>query len=504
MSRGRRYDDGPKLNIKKVIATVVAILVLVMVIISIKNLLFDSPTTKPIRTAETYFPAYTNGKWGVIDNKGQVIIDTTYEEMVIIPDKNTDLFICTNVTDYEEETFNTKVFNKDKTEILTSYNRVQAIENSDGTDIWYENNILKFEENGKYGLIDFKGKLILNAEYDDIYALEGVQKNIVIEKEGLKGLVNTSMGEVIIKPEYSEISTLTQSYENGYIVTKDGKSGIISADAKVVFEPQYDKIEKVTANGYYAIVEKGKEKLVNSNGETILATGFDRIEEINGENITIQLDGLYGVIKQDGTAIINHEYEELKYIFGTYYIAKKAGNYGVISTTGEIVIDFTYTAMEYIKTTNFIQAEKQNYKTDLIDREFHIALEDVIISELNLEDGYIRIRKNDEYQYYNFKFECKKSQETLASNTLFLIKENGKYGYENKKGEKVVDCIYDDAKEQNKFGYCAVKKDGVWGCLKSDGTVIVTPSLNLEDYLYIDFIDTWYLSKDLDLSVYTK
>ena len=29
-------------------------------------------------------------------------------------------------------------------------------------------------------------------------------------------------------------------------------------------------------------------------------------------------------------------------------------------------------------------------------------------------------------------------------------------------GNVVVDYIYDDATEQNKFGYCAVKKDGVW------------------------------------------
>ena len=67
-----------------------------------------------------------------------------------------------------------------------------------------------------------------------------------------------------------------------------------------------------------------------------------------------------------------------------------------------------------------------------------------------------------------------------------------------------MDCQYDDAKEQNKFGYCAVKKDGVWGCLKSDGTVIVSPSVNLDDYLYIDFIGEWHLDKDLELNVYTK
>ena len=504
MSRGRRYDDSPKLNIKKVVATVVAIIVLIMFVISIKNLLTDTPKTKEVSTIDTYFPVFSNEKWGVIDNNGKLVVSLTYDEMVVVPDNNKDLFICTTNVDYENEVYNTKVINKSGTEILSNYQNVQAIENTDGSDIWYENNILKFEQNGKYGLIDFNGKLILNAEYDNIYALDGIEKNIIIEKDGKKGLVNTSMGEVIIAPEYTEISTLTKSYENGYIVNKDGKYGIISADAKVVFEPTYEGIKNVTSDEYYAVVQAGKVKLVNSNWEAKLETGFDDIAEIKGENITIISSGKYGVIKLDGTSVIAPEYEDLKYIYGTYYIAKKDGQYGIISTTDENVVDFTYASMEYIKTADFIQAEKENYKTDLLDRQFNVVLENIIVSELNLEDGYLRIREGDEYNYYNFKFEKKTNQEALPTNTLFLVKEYGKYGYENKNGDRIVDCIYDDAKEQNRFGYCAVKKDGVWGCLKSDGTIVVAPSINLDENLYVDFINDWYLSKDLNLNVYTK
>lgn len=504
MSRGRRYDDTPKLNVKKVIATIVAIIVLIMFVISIKNLLSRTFITKNVSTVDTYFPAYTNGKWGVIDNHGNEILPCTQDEMVIVPDKNTDLFICLSNADYENETFDTKVVNKEGKEILTNYSHVQAIENSDGTDIWYENNVLRFEQNAKYGLIDFKGKLVLSAEYDKIYALEGIQKNLIIEKDGLKGLVNTSMGEVIVKPEYNEIYTLTQTYENGYIVSKNGKYGLISADAKVIFEPIYEKIKNVTANGNYVVTQNGKINLINNKGETILASGFDDIEEINGENLTIRLNGSYGVIDVTGNTVLTSEYEDLKYIYGTYYIAKKAGKYGVISTTGETMVDFHYASMEYIKTADFIQAEKENYKTDLMNRDFKVVLENIIVSELNLENGYVRIREGDEYNYYNFKFERKTSKEILTTNTLFLVKEFGKYGYENKNGDRIVDCIYDDAKEQNRFGYCAVKKDGVWGDLKSDGSVVVEPSINLDEFLYVDFIGNWHLTKDLNLNVYTK
>ena len=39
MSRGRRYNNEPKLNIKKVIAVIIAIIVIVMFVIAIKNLI---------------------------------------------------------------------------------------------------------------------------------------------------------------------------------------------------------------------------------------------------------------------------------------------------------------------------------------------------------------------------------------------------------------------------------------------------------------------------------
>ena len=48
------------------------------------------------------------------------------------------------------------------------------------------------------------------------------------------------------------------------------------------------------------------------------------------------------------------------------------------------------------------------------------------------------------------------------------------------------------------------KKDGLWGALKSDGTVVVKPSNKLDNYLYIDFIADWHRYNDLTLNIYTK
>ena len=47
---GRRYDDGPRLNMKKVFATVIAIIVIIMIIVSLKKLLTNTDNTKDVST----------------------------------------------------------------------------------------------------------------------------------------------------------------------------------------------------------------------------------------------------------------------------------------------------------------------------------------------------------------------------------------------------------------------------------------------------------------------
>ena len=84
------------------------------------------------------------------------------------------------------------------------------------------------------------------------------------------------------------------------------------------------------------------------------------------------------------------------------------------------------------------------------------------------------------------------------------FKENGKYGYVNKDGQKIVDCIYDDAKEQNQYGFCAVNKDGKWGVLQQNGSVLLEPSVTLDNSVNIDFIGTWHLNENIELNAYTK
>lgn len=234
--RGKRYDTESKLNIKKVIAVIVAIAVVIMFVVGIRTLLTDG-TDKTLATVKSYFPVYTNEKWGVIDQTGKVVIEPEYSEMITIPDSKTDLFIALYDVDYTNNTYKTKVLDSKNKEKFTSYDLVEAIENIDADNIlWFEEGVLRVKKGEVYGLIDYSGKEILALEYSSIEALAGVKNSLIIKKDEKVGLCDNK-GNIIIEPEYKEIKAIGEDYKNGYIVVNsDNKYGIIDFNKQVILE----------------------------------------------------------------------------------------------------------------------------------------------------------------------------------------------------------------------------------------------------------------------------
>lgn len=501
MERGRRYYDEPKLNIKKVIAVIIAVLVIVMFVFALKKLIKDEKTSDgPISKA--YFPVYTNGKWGVINNFGDVIIEPSYEEYIIIPNNEKDIFICTYEVNYDKNTYKTKVINSKGDETITGYELVQPIYNNDkSNNIFFEDDVLVVKNNNKYGLVDYSGKVLLNCEYESIDSIKEIENTLIIKKDGKVG-ISDNKGKIIIPTEYKEIKSLGDNYQNGYIViNSENKYGVIDFTGNKILENKYEDISQVYGNGMYVV--KNKEyKLIDKTEKTVL-DNFDSIKSINGENVIVSVDGKFGVKNIENEELISIDYQDLTYAFSNYYIAKKNGKYGLINTKGEEVLKFEYNNLSYREVASFFEAEKKNNSnTIVIDSNFEEKVQGYI-SEVNIDKGYFRIKIDNEYKYYNFKFEEKDSKELLTDNTMFLSKKDGKYGYVNKEGNVIVDYIYDDAREQNQYGFVAVKKDGLWGSIDKDGKVVVEPKYSLEANVYENFIGKWHISEDLNAYYYT-
>ncbi len=210
-----------------------------------------------------------------------------------------------------------------------------------------------------------------------------------------------------------------------------------------------------------------------------------------------------GIIDIYGETKISFSYDEI-IVAGSNYIAKKDDKYGMIDSDGNEILAFEAIDIAYVSSGDFIIAdylENGSLVSKVMDSNFEVKITG-IVSEINETKGYLRIYVEDEYKYYNFKFEEKDASSILTTNTLFLSKKDGKYGFVDKDGNVVVDYIYDDATEQNSSGYAAVKKNGLWGSIDSKGNVVVEPEYNLDNNTIIDFIAEWHICEDANANYY--
>lgn len=504
MSRGKRYDKEPKLNMKKVLAVVVAIIVVIMIIFIIKGLFTNNKTNDKI-ISQSYFSSFKDNKWGVIDSNGNDVITPSYQEMIVIPNNKIGVFICTYDVNYDTGEYKTKVLNNKNEEIFTQFDKVEAISNKDeNNNLWYEENVLLVQKDSKYGLINLSGKEIVPVEYDEIKTVLGIKNAFKVKKDNKYGIVDSD-GKNVLEPQYTDIEALGEDNKAGYIVKDEsGKYGIVDYSNNKVLDIKYDSIQKIYGNDMYVVTVSGKQKLIKKDGTDILTTGFTEIKQIlsSQENAVIYTkSNKYGVMNTSGEILLEPSYDSLKETKAGIFIAKKDGKYGIINLSKEEKVPFQYEQITYNKIADIYVLEDSNFNSTVLNSNLETKLTGILV-DLDTIKGYIKMRVNDEYKYYNLKFEEKKEIDIFPSRTMFLSKKDGKYGFVDKNGKVIVDYIYDDATEQNDYGYAGIKKDGKWGSIDSKGNVVQQPTYDLDEYLLVNFIGRWHLGLDLNMNYY--
>ena len=320
----------------------IVILVIIMIVISgyfvVKNIQKENRRYKIETISEyKYFVLKENDKYGVIDSKGNKIIEAKYDN-IKIPNPQNDVFIC-----YENNA--TKVINQKGEEIYTQYENVEPLRLKNiVSDLMYEKSVLKYSQNGKYGIININGKKITNPIYDEIDTLQTKEGELLVKKDGKYGVINIK-GAVLVKPQYDKVEAdKFYEEENGY-----RNSGYV--------------VSKTTEEGY-------RYGYVNLEGKEILQTKYNdlyRVTETNGEDVYIICaeNGKYGLFKND-RKIIDNEYQSLIYNESNNTItALKGKKYGIISLNGKTIVPLEYKQIDI--TGDYIYAKTTDENTKIFD-----------------------------------------------------------------------------------------------------------------------------------------
>ena len=514
-------------NKKSIMLIIIAITLIIGIIITVKIIQSHQKVKLEEITEYSYFMTTINEKSGIIDKTGKTIIEPNYEN-IQIPNPSKPIFIC--LYDYNTETreYNSKVLNAQGKEILSKYEKVQAIPNNNTSiNNSYQTGILKYKENEKYGLITLDGKKITNAIYDNIETLEYKDGLLKVKKDDKYGVININ-GDEIVKCEYNSITAdgyydQDTKYEKaGFIVnirTNEGyRYGYIDYKGKQTLDTTYTNLKRITGikegeTNYIITYKNGLAGLLK-NSQTIFKNEYEDIEfdSIN-KILSVQKNARKGVYDLSGNMILPIQYDEIIFS-GKYINANKNNNLLVFDLTGTIQDDNSYKSIlpvkngeyaitinrnnEYgvidnnskIKGTNIIQTINSDNKSTLYNNQ----LENILTrkdARIYIKEDYIEITSENNIEYLDFKGNKKQSKDIYKDNNIFAKEKDGKWGYVDKDGNTIIDFKYDFAIDINKYGYGAIKQDGKWGSIDKNGNIVKEPIYKLEDYKP-NFIGEYY------------
>lgn len=422
--------DNKKLKQISIIVIIAIILITAItgVIIAINKSKENYELEKISNEDINYYKIMSNGKSGIIDKTGKVIIEPKYNT-IKLPNPKKPIFIC--IYDYNAVSgeYKTKVLNEKNEEMLKNYENVNTIDIKEVvSSIPYEKTVLQYQKDGKYGIINFEGKSIIKPIYEEIRNMPYREGELIVKKQGKYGVVSINGGKLLdCKYDYitgDNYYSEEKKYElDGYIVglnNEDGKMqyGYINNKREQILDVEFDKIYRMNDvkddENIYLLAEKDGKIQLYKNNKLLLDNNYQSINYSEDSKLLIlQKDGRYGVTDLNGKQILSVDYEQIR-IPGDYIIAIKDGK--------QVIFDLVGTQKENLAYTNILKTENENYNITVDKNDKYGVIN---------KDGNILI--GNKYNYIQY----------LYDNYFIVGGETGKSGIINDKGEEILPIKYE-------------------------------------------------------------
>ena len=469
--------------------------------INLNNIVTDLPYEKTVLKSEK------SGQYGLIDFSGNEILSTEYESIEgftgiegILQIKKNDKVGVANIKG--------TILIKPEYDVVLGDNYYK--EESD--NIHQQGFIVgeKKDDGYKYGYVNYKGKLKVKLEYNDISRITDIPSKegtyLIAARNGQYGVIKDKKN--IINNEYQSIE-----YDNTnrvFIIEKGKNYGVADISGNLIIPIENTNIK---SKGLYIYVEKNNiREVYDASGnkanidynQTIMPTSNDNYK------ITIvskESGNYYGVLDINNKQIIDSEYLYIEYAFNNYFIAcGQNGKLGVLNSEGKTVIDLKYDLVQKVQGKNIIQTLLTNTNTTEIYSEKMNKIFEMQNATLENKENYIKLYSNKEIKYFNNEGESINASQIFTNNKIFAATKNGKWGYVDSNGKTIIDYEYEFANELNEYKYAAIKKDGKWGAIDENGKIIVEPKYELNDkYSNIEFIGEYIKDNDsFGIDYYTK
>lgn len=338
------------------------------------------PQYSEIMRKDNFFSAEQNSKYGALNLNGDTIVPFVYDNIFEAP----QVIFAGRQGEFT-------IFSKDG-------KKIKDLDVKPDFALVGDTYVGIRGQNGKYGLMDIQGNIIVEPMYQYINNNQDVLETVTNDRK--KGLINKN-GEIILEPIYDEIEE-SMSNKNEYIVrrTEDYKRyyGIYDKSGHVILEPKYTH--------YESIVFGDKRIFIVSIGER-----------------TNMREYKMGVLRDNGDMILNLEYNDISKVIDNQeqIIAlrtKKDRIESIVDLNGNIIIEPKYSSIEVVKSANDI---------------FYLAYD----PEIKMQKVFDKEGKMIIDAKYDFIKPAK-----MQNDVVFVVGNRGKKGLIGSDGKVILELIY--------------------------------------------------------------
>ena len=297
---------------------------------------------------EGQFIVEKNGKYGVVSEKGAVILPLKYSN------------INSNKNGYTVK-LNEKagLFNSEGKEIIPiSYHWVYTDKIDDNIPI-----VAELNEN-KAGYINTKNEWVIPPTYQYAFAF---QQGVARVKKGRNYMYINLKGEPVIQDFDADV---IEPSDNTYIVGVRKECKYMVYDLNGNLLDTYDGfINNWSGNAIFGVKKGGKWGYIDGYGKVIVPFEYEEVNNFSEGLASVRKDGKWGYINQKNEIVIPIEFTNKEVGFfknggAEYYTDRGAG---LINLKGEIIAEPKYDSIEYVNgNIAIVSFNGYNYLYDFV------------------------------------------------------------------------------------------------------------------------------------------
>ncbi len=442
-----------------------------------------------IEPLNEYLYVYSReGKKGIIQRNGLLVTTPAYEKIMLINQYTINAFPTKKwqIVDFNNNNLKTLDYDLvqpiDKSLYKTRRNNYSFIINEKEEEVFkikdsdiqiLNDSLAAISKNGRYGVINYKGEMILPPAFDSIRINEG---NLFLYQQIQSNsfwLIADLSGTLLSAETYDEIYSLNEKY---HAVKKNGFWGITDRNGMEKIPPIYDTIYYATPN-FYLIGFHGEIGVVDVNRQWRSLPRKGDLYILDDRKYLVSTYNESKIISFNGEEIYHSE-NYLHPVSNSFIEENFKHQFGIINRDYKQVLPAVYDSVAEIKKDSIFLFKNGN-GWGAVDHKGQVLFKDDNRFEevLGCTDDFIGVKIDGEYGFVDLfgrlRIANRYKGVDLFNEGLANINIRGKWGCINEK-EIIVIQPYYDKKLYFLDGLAIAQKDGKYGIIDNNGKIKIT------------------------------